>query len=74
MRLSYIRKLPESNIVEQIVRQPDFFSRALHRTLHELQRLQAARTGEHVAAPSVVDVNIDVAEPPAPVNGADGGD
>ncbi|MBV8772194.1 MAG: hypothetical protein JO166_07680 [Deltaproteobacteria bacterium] len=49
-------------------------SRALNRTLHELQRLQAARTGEHVAAPSVVDVNIDVAEPRAPVNGADGGD
>ncbi len=33
-------------------------SRSIERTLHELQRLQAARAGEYVAAPEVVDVNI----------------
>jgi hypothetical protein len=38
-------------------------SRSLNRTLHELQRLQAARAGEHVAAPSVVDVNVNLPGP-----------
>jgi len=32
--------------------------RSLHRTLHELQRLQAARRGETVPAPVVVDVDL----------------
>jgi hypothetical protein len=34
-------------------------TRSLHRTLHELQRLQAVRAGEHVPAPAVIDVNLD---------------
>jgi len=33
-------------------------SRSLLQTLHELQRLQAARAGEYVPAPAVVDVNL----------------
>jgi hypothetical protein len=32
--------------------------RSLYKALHELQRLQAARHGEHVLAPVVVDVNV----------------
>jgi len=32
--------------------------RALYRALHELQRLQAARTGERVPMPVAVDINI----------------
>ena len=34
-------------------------TRSLHRTLHELQRLQAIRAGEPVPAPAVMDVNFD---------------
>ena len=33
--------------------------RALHRDLHELQRLQAARQSEAVQSPIAVDVTID---------------
>jgi hypothetical protein len=36
-------------------------TRSLHRTLHELQRLQAIRAGEHVPAPAVIDVNLGAA-------------
>lgn len=33
-------------------------TRSIHRTLHELQRLQAVRAGEHVPAPAVIDLNL----------------
>ena len=39
-------------------------SRSVLRTLHELQRLQAARAGEHVPAPAVVDVDVSLPESP----------
>ncbi len=32
-------------------------------TLHELQLLQAARSGAEVSAPAVVDLNVDVSPP-----------
>jgi hypothetical protein len=35
-------------------------SHSITKSLHELERLQAARRGQHVAAPSVVDVNINL--------------
>jgi hypothetical protein len=35
-------------------------SRSFWRNLHELQRLQALRAGEQVAAPAVVDINIEM--------------
>ena len=38
-------------------------SRSMQRTLHDLERLQARRAGEHVPAPAVVDVNVDLGEP-----------
>lgn len=40
--------------------------RSLLRTLHELERLQAKRAGEHVPAPAVVDVNFHLPEDPRP--------
>jgi hypothetical protein len=49
-------------------------ARSFDKTLHELQRLQAARAGEHVAVPSVVDVNINFPDHAPPVEGADQGD
>ena len=33
--------------------------RLFHRDLHELQRLQAARNGQLVAAPMVMDIDLD---------------
>lgn len=39
-------------------------SRSWLRLLHELERLQARRAGEHVPAPVVVDVDVSVPEPP----------
>jgi hypothetical protein len=36
--------------------------RGLYRALHELQRLQATNTGQAVAPPVAVDVNISPAE------------
>jgi hypothetical protein len=49
-------------------------SRSFYQTLHELQRLQAARAGQHVAPPAVVDVDINLPDPPLPVGGADQSD
>jgi hypothetical protein len=37
-------------------------SRSLLKSLHELERLQAKRAGEHVPVPAVVDVNVSVPE------------
>ena len=40
--------------------------RSLYRALHELQRLQAARQGEVVPLPRVVDMEVSVSEPDEP--------
>ena len=49
-------------------------ARSFYQTLHELQRLQAARAGQHLAPPAVVDVDINHPDPPLPVGGADQSD
>src|SRR5208282_5419662 len=41
-------------------RHEEALSRSLFRTLHELQRLQAIRAGERVAAPAIVDVDVNI--------------
>jgi hypothetical protein len=47
-------------------------NRAAFRTLHEFQRLQAARAGEHVPAPAMMDMDISVSgSPPLDVEGKD---
>lgn len=38
-------------------------SRSMLRMLHELERLQAKRAGEHVPAPAIVDVDVSLPEP-----------
>jgi hypothetical protein len=53
----------------RIWRYETMLSRAMERTLHEFQRLQAVRAGHVVPAPAVIDMNIDVATPGE--NGAD---
>ena len=42
-------------------------SRSFSRTLHDLQRLQAQRAGQHVTAPAMVDVDVNVGENGAPL-------
>jgi hypothetical protein len=55
-----------------LYRHENALSRSLLRNLHELERLQAKRLGEHVSAPSVLDVNINLPEPELPVEDPDG--
>jgi len=38
-------------------------SRSMLRTLHELERLQAKRAGQHVPIPEIVDVDLNMSEP-----------
>lgn len=44
--------------IGQLSRYESAMQRNLMRTLHELQRLQAARRGEHVPAPVAVDIDV----------------
>ena len=46
------------NALSNLWRHEAALSRSMLRMLHEFQRLQAARAGEYVAPPEVVDVNI----------------
>ena len=47
-------------------------SRSMLRTLHELERLQARRAGEHVPVPVAVDVDVSLSEPSRPSSETDG--
>ncbi len=51
------------NALSKISRYEAAIWRSIYRTLHELQRLQAARSGAEVSAPAVVDLNVDVSPP-----------
>jgi hypothetical protein len=59
--------VPLTSILEKLLttmsnleRYETTLSRSWLRTLHELQRLQAMRAGERVAAPTVVDVDVNI--------------
>ena len=47
--------------------------RSLLRNMHELERLQAKRAGEHVPVPALVDVDVSLSESSRP-NGEPNGD
>ena len=47
---------------ENLTRYENVLSRSLLRNLHELQRLQAIRAGELVAAPAVMDVDVNITQ------------
>jgi hypothetical protein len=47
---------------ENLTRYENGLSRSLLRNLHELQRLQAIRAGELVAAPAVIDVDVNITQ------------
>jgi hypothetical protein len=44
---------------DKVLRYLTTIERSFFRTFHELQRIQAARNGENVPAPTIVDVNMD---------------
>ena len=50
--------LPDDHTLGQVMRYESHLARLFHRDLHELERLQAARNGQQVAAPMVMDVDL----------------
>jgi hypothetical protein len=60
-RLNVIRVMEKyADGFERLRRHEEALSRSLFRTYHELERLQAKRRGERVAAPAIVDVDVNV--------------
>lgn len=59
----FVRDSREENSLSKLSRYETSLERNLLRTLHELQRLQAARQGKNVPVPVVVDVDVSGAEP-----------
>jgi len=57
-RLIHGRMLLEPDILEKVARYEGALERSLFRTLHELQRLQAAQSGVAVPPPAALDVTI----------------
>jgi hypothetical protein len=55
-----------SQPLSNLLRYEAAHSRSMLRALHELERLQARRAGEHVCAPEVVDVDFQIPEDPQP--------
>jgi hypothetical protein len=51
-----------SDTFANLSRHETALSRSLLKNLHELQRIQAARAGEQVAAPAVMDVNVNIGQ------------
>jgi hypothetical protein len=51
--------LPSTDMLDKINRYESHLDRSLYKALHELQRLQAARSGQNVPLPVAVDVNLD---------------
>ena len=61
-RMKQERMLPDADTVQKVVRYEGHLSRQLFQTLHELQRLQAARSGQAIPLPGVLDVVVSGAE------------
>jgi hypothetical protein len=60
--LALVRDAEGPDALSKLSRYETTIERGFYRTLHELQRLQAARAGQAVAPPVAVDVNISPAE------------
>jgi hypothetical protein len=56
-RLIHGRMLLEPDVLDKVARYEGALERSLFRTLHELQRIQAAQSGVAVPPPAVVDVD-----------------
>jgi hypothetical protein len=55
---SFVAACVNGDVFAKLSRYESGIERAFFRALHELQRLQAARTGEPVAPPVAVDLNV----------------
>lgn len=60
--LTIIKDAERPDCLSRLARYEATIERSLYRALHELQRLQASRTGHAVPPPVAVDVNISPAE------------
>lgn len=54
-----IRNMVSNDNIDNILRYETTIERSIFRALHELERLQAKRSGKDIPVPSVVDVNLD---------------
>jgi hypothetical protein len=61
-RLRQRRMLPTGDILERVARYEAHLARQMLQALHELQRLQAARAGQPVPVPAVLDVTLNAPE------------
>ena len=57
---AFIHAANHSDAFSKLSRYETTIERGLYRALHELQRLQAARAGQAVPPPAVVDVDVSV--------------
>jgi hypothetical protein len=57
-----VRDANETGQLERLRRYEVTFERSLFSSIHELERLQRRRHGEHTPAPAVIDVNVNKAE------------
>ena len=57
-RQRLLASLPDDRRLAKVQRYEAYLSRQFYRTLHELQRLQAARQGSPVAPPTAIDVDM----------------
>ena len=56
--LCHAQLVPDDHTLGQVMRYESHLARLFHRDLHELERLQAARNGQPVAAPLVMDIDL----------------
>jgi hypothetical protein len=61
-RLRLRRMLPDGTTLEKLTRYEAHLHRQMMQALHELERLQAARSGEAVPPPAALDVTVDAPE------------
>ncbi len=57
-----VKKMLSNDSIETILRYETTIERSIFRALHELERLQAKRSGEDVSLPAVVDVNVETGQ------------
>ena len=50
--------MPDDHTLNQVMRYESHLARLFHRDLHELERLKAARNGQPIAAPMVMDIDL----------------
>ena len=65
-RLRVQRLLPDAQTLDKILRYESHASRQLLQALHTLERLQAARAGQPVLPPAVLDVTVEGPDSPPP--------